>query len=67
MGVTLRQIPRGLAQPRAVHIQNVNALHSRIRGWFRPFKEVATNNLPLYLARFDSSMKPTVARALRSD
>ena len=52
LGVTLRQIPRGTHKLGPYHIQNVNALHSRIKGWFRPFKGVATKNLPVYLAWF---------------
>lgn len=52
LGVTLRQIPRGSHSLGPYHIQNVNALHSRIKGWFRPFKGVATKNLPVYLAWF---------------
>lgn len=52
LGVTLRQIPRGMHKLGPYHIQNVNALHSRIKGWFRPFKGVATRNLPVYLAWF---------------
>jgi transposase-like protein len=52
MGVLLRQIPRGSHKLGPYHIQNVNALHSRIKGWMRPFRGVATKNLPAYLAWF---------------
>ena len=52
MGVILRQIPRGSHKLGPYHIQNVNALHSRIKGWMRPFRGVATKNLPAYLAWF---------------
>jgi transposase-like protein len=52
LGVTLRQIPHGTHKLGPYHIQNVNALHSRIKGWFRPFKGVATKNLSVYLAWF---------------
>ena len=52
MGVTLRQIPRGAHRLGPFHIQNVNALHSRIRGWMQPFRGVATKNLAAYLAWF---------------
>ncbi len=52
MGVVLRQIPRGSHKLGPYHIQNVNALHSRIKGWMRPFRGVATKNLPAYLAWF---------------
>lgn len=52
LGVTLRQIPRGMHKLGPYHIQNVNALHSRIKAWFRPFMGVATKNLPVYLAWF---------------
>lgn len=31
--------------PRAWHIQNVNAYHSRLKGWIRRFRGVATNYL----------------------
>ncbi len=50
MGVVLRQVPRGSHKLGPYHIQNVNALHSRIKGWLRPFRGVATKNLPAYLA-----------------
>ena len=32
-----------------VHVQNVNAYHSRLRGWLRAFHGVATRYLPNYL------------------
>lgn len=35
-----------------VHVQNINALHSRMKCWMRNFKGVATKNLGLYLAVF---------------
>jgi len=31
------------------HINNVNAYHSRLKEWLRPFHGVATKNLPNYL------------------
>lgn len=46
------QVPRGSHKLVPYHIQNVNALHSRIKGWMRPFRGVATKNLPAYLAWF---------------
>lgn len=52
LGVVVRQIPRGLHKLGPYHIQNVNALHSRIKEGLRPFRGVATKNLPLYLAWF---------------
>ena len=33
----------------AVHVQNVNAYHSRFHGWLRHFRGVATRYLPNYL------------------
>lgn len=33
----------------AVHVQNVNAYHSRLRGWLERFHGVATHYLPNYL------------------
>lgn len=33
----------------AVHVQNVNAYHSRLRGWLQIFHGVATHYLPNYL------------------
>jgi transposase-like protein len=33
----------------AIHVQNVNAYHSRLRGWIRQFHGVATRYLPNYL------------------
>jgi transposase-like protein len=35
---------------RVFHIQNVNAYHSRLKGWLRRFRGVATRYLPNYLA-----------------
>ena len=32
-----------------LHINNVNAYHSRLKGWLRPFHGVATKNLAHYL------------------
>jgi hypothetical protein len=31
------------------HVQNVNAYHSRLKGWMRRFRGVATRYLPNYL------------------
>ena len=41
----------GKPNPQAadVHINNVNAYHSRLKEWLRPFHGVATKNLPNYL------------------
>jgi hypothetical protein len=33
----------------AIHVQNVNAYHSRFRGWLSHFHGVATHYLPNYL------------------
>ena len=33
----------------AIHVQNVNAYHSRLRGWLSPFRGVASRYLPNYL------------------
>lgn len=52
LGVTVRQIPRGSHKLGPYHIQNVNALHSRIRYGLSRFRGVATKNLPAYLAWF---------------
>jgi transposase-like protein len=70
MGVVLRQIPRGSHKLGPYHIQNVNALHSRIKGWLRPFRGVATKNLPAYLAWFrffDQSLGAAKPRRLLLD
>jgi len=42
----------GKPNPKApdFHIANVNACHSRLKEWLRPFHGVATKNLPNYLA-----------------
>ena len=32
-----------------MHLNNVNAYHSRLKEWLRPFHGVATKNLPNYL------------------
>lgn len=52
LGVVGRQIPRGEHKLGPYHIQNVNALHSRMKAWFKPFKGVASRYLPSYLAWF---------------
>ena len=52
LGIVLRQIPSGTHSLGPYHINNVNALHSRIKGWMRPFRGVATKYLPAYLAWF---------------
>jgi transposase-like protein len=52
LGVVVRQIPRGTHKLGPYHIQNVNALHSRIKNGLRPFRGVATKNLHRYLAWF---------------
>lgn len=52
LGIVIRQIPRGTHKLGPYHIQNVNALHSRLKSWFKPFKGVATKHLPVYLAWF---------------
>jgi hypothetical protein len=33
----------------AIHVQNVNAYHSRLRAWLAPFRGVASRYLPNYL------------------
>jgi transposase-like protein len=33
----------------AIHVQNVNSYHSRLRGWLLPFRGVASRYLPNYL------------------
>ena len=43
-GARVAEHPRG-----AVHVQNVNAYHSRFHGWLRRFNGVATRYLPNYL------------------
>jgi len=39
----------GIRAQSAAHVQNVNAYHSRLRGWLRIFHGVATRYLPNYL------------------
>ena len=39
----------GIRARGAIHVQNVNAYHSRLRQWLRPFHGVATRYLPNYL------------------
>jgi len=39
----------GIRVSGAVHVQNVNAYHSRLRQWLAPFHGVATRYLPNYL------------------
>jgi hypothetical protein len=45
-------IPAGKHRRGRYHIQNANALHSRMRRWFFPFWGVATKYLDGYLAWF---------------
>jgi hypothetical protein len=52
LGSVVRQIPRGTHKLGPYHIQNVNALHSRIKAGLRPFRGVATKNLHRYLGWF---------------
>ena len=33
----------------AIHVQNVNAYHSRLRSWLQPFRDVASRYLTNYL------------------
>ena len=42
-------IRQGIRVKGAVHVQNVNAYHSRFRGWMERFHGVATHYLPNYL------------------
>ncbi len=44
--------PSGMQQMGHYHIQNVNALYSRIKEVLSPFHGVAAKNLPLYLTCF---------------
>ncbi|WP_141749895.1 IS1595 family transposase, partial [Janthinobacterium sp. HH107] len=39
----------GIRVQGAAHVQNVNAYHSRLRGWLRIFQGVASRYLPNYL------------------
>ncbi len=52
LGMVVRQIPRGTHRLGPYHIQNVNAPHCRIKEGLRPFRGVATKNLPVYLGWF---------------
>lgn len=52
LGIVVRQIPRGTHKLGPYHIQNVNALHSRIKNGLGPFRGVATKNLHRYLVWF---------------
>lgn len=70
MGVTLRQIPRGSHKLGPYHIQNVNALHSRIRGGLFPFRGVASKYLAAYLGWlrfFDRFEGPSTPRLFLLD
>lgn len=53
----------------AVHVQNINAYHSRLRTWIRRFHGVATRYLPNYLGwqrALDSRRLPTPKALLRA-
>jgi transposase-like protein len=43
------KVRAGIRVPGTVHVQNVNAYHSRLRGWLHAFHGVATRYLPNYL------------------
>ena len=48
-----------------IHINNVNAYHSRLKEWLRRFHGVATRNLPNYLGwrrALEASPEPTIHR-----
>lgn len=45
---------RGERRRGAWHIQNVNAYHSRLKGWLQRFRGVATSYLPNYLGWYRS-------------
>lgn len=52
-GLTFHVLPApGIPQPGApaLHINNVNAYHGRLKEWMRRFHGVATKNLPNYLS-----------------
>jgi hypothetical protein len=44
-----RQAGVRVAGAGAIHVQNVNAYHSRFKQWLRRFHGVASNYLPNYL------------------
>jgi transposase-like protein len=52
LGIKVKLIPPGKHSRGRYHIQNANALHSRMRRWFFPFRGVATKYLAQYLAWF---------------
>jgi len=52
----------------AIHVQNVNAYHSRLRGWLQPFRGVASRYLTHYLGwrwALDEGRIKTPARLLQ--
>ena len=66
-GIPYHVLPKpGGPKPGApdLHINNVNAYHSRLKEWLRPFHGVATKNLPHYLGwrrtleAFDKTVQP---------
>jgi transposase-like protein len=70
LGILVRQIPRGSHKLGPYHIQNANALHSRMKSRMRPFKGVATKYLAGYLAWarfFDRDDGHEAARAFLVD
>ena len=53
----------------AIHVQNVNAYHSRLRGWLLPFRGVASRYLENYLGwrwALDGKRIATPAALLRA-
>lgn len=51
-GVDVASVPTGHHSDGDVHVQTVNALHSRLKDWMRGFRGVSTKHLELYLASF---------------
>jgi transposase-like protein len=49
LGILVRQIPRGSHKLGPYHIQNANALHSRVKARMRVFRGIATKYLAVYL------------------
>lgn len=70
LGILVRRIPRGSHKLGPYHIQNANALHSRVKGRMRGFRGVATKHLAAYLGWirfFDRDDAPETARRFLLD
>ena len=59
-GLAHKQAIGCAARHRTYHVQNVNALHSQVKGFMKPFRGVATKYLDHYMAFYQWTKKDAV-------